>query len=168
MSKLVAVLFSSGLDSTYLVWKNLKDGNEVIPIYIEVENNKIKSTIEKNRIKLLYDEFVKEFNVNGKINIHPIEYSISIDIKLCRDKLHFHQIPIWILSMLFSQCLGTYSRLIEEIQIGYVENDDAIPYLEDIKNIYNSYQVISEPLIPLVFPLVKVKKIMIAQELPEQ
>ena len=50
MSKKVAVLFSGGLDSTYLVWKNLKDGNEVQPIYIEIQNNKVKSTIEKNRI----------------------------------------------------------------------------------------------------------------------
>ena len=53
MSKKVGVLFSSGLDSTYLVWKNLKDGNTVVPIYIEIENNKRKTILEKNRIKLI-------------------------------------------------------------------------------------------------------------------
>jgi len=29
MSKKVGVLFSSGLDSTYLVYKNLKEGNKL-------------------------------------------------------------------------------------------------------------------------------------------
>jgi len=57
--KKVAVLFSGGLDSTYLVWKNLNEGNIVYPIYIEIENNITKTILEKNRIELLYKEFYK-------------------------------------------------------------------------------------------------------------
>lgn len=37
--KKVGVLFSGGIDSTYLIWKNLKEGNYVIPFYVEIINN---------------------------------------------------------------------------------------------------------------------------------
>lgn len=47
MNKKVAVLFSSGLDSTYLIWKNLNEGNEVFPIYITISNNENKTILEK-------------------------------------------------------------------------------------------------------------------------
>ena len=57
--KRVGVLFSGGLDSTYLVWKNLKEGNTVVPIYLEIANNEDKSKLEKNRIELLRKVFNK-------------------------------------------------------------------------------------------------------------
>ena len=157
MSKKVAVLFSGGLDSTYLVWKNLTDGNEVQPIYIEIENNQTKSIIEKNRIKLLHGEFRKEFNNN----IRDIQYALNVSVKASEDSLHFKQLPIWIFGIVFLQSIK-----VDEIQIGYVCNDDAIPYLDDIQNIYKSYQTVCEPMKPLVFPLVKSKKWEMAHELP--
>ncbi len=129
--KKVAVLFSSGLDSTYLVWKNLKEGNIVTPIYIEIQNNEVKTIIEKNRIKLLYDEFSKEFNGSSNYDDHkimPIQYLLSTSVHANEDSLHFKQVPIWIFALVFSQGLN-----VDEIQIGYVSNDDAIPYLSDIK-----------------------------------
>ena len=54
MSKKVAVFFSGGLDSTYLVWKNLSDGNTVLPVYVEIENNEVKTILEKNRMESVY------------------------------------------------------------------------------------------------------------------
>jgi hypothetical protein len=157
--KKVGVLFSGGLDSTYLVWKNLKDGNQVFPIYVEIENNDVKSILEKNRIELLYDEFSKEF----KEKIHFISYATSVGVNANEDSLYFKQIPIWILAMMFYQSID-----IDEIQIGYVSNDDAIPYLDDIQNIYKSYEVIHNKLRPLVFPLSKKKKYDMAHELPKE
>lgn len=161
----VAVLFSGGLDSTYLIWKNLKDGNIVFPIYVEIENNYIKTILEKNRMKLLYNEFVKEFNSseNYERKIHEIHYAISVGVHACENSLYFKQIPIWLFSIMFMQ-----SMEVDEIQIGYVSNDDAISYLSDMKKIYKSYQPICEPLKPLVFPLTKMKKYIMFQELPEQ
>ena len=38
--------FSSGLDSTYLTWKTLKKGDNVILLYFEIQNNNIKTRIE--------------------------------------------------------------------------------------------------------------------------
>lgn len=165
MSKKVAILFSGGLDSTYLVWKNLKDGNQVLPIYVEIENNDVKTILEKNRIELLYKEFSKEFNSTEthEKKIENIHYGISVMVHANEDSLHFKQIPIFIFAGVFIQGMK-----IDEIQIGYVSNDDAISYIDDIKNIYNSYQTISKPMKPLVFPLTKKTKWQMVEELPKQ
>lgn len=168
MSKKVAVLFSGGLDSTYLVWKNLKDGNEVQPIYVEIQNNRVKSIIEKNRIELLVKEFRKEFSKNNEgFNeercIHDVKYILKIDVDAREDSLLFKQVPIWLIASLFSQDLN-----VDEIQIAYVANDDAIGYLQDIKRVYNSYKSLMRYLKPLVFPLSKKAKYEMAHELPKQ
>jgi hypothetical protein len=167
MSKKVAVLFSGGLDSTYLVWKNLKEGNTVFPIYVEIENNETKTILEKNRIELLWKEFEKEFRKDDSyydFKLKSIVYAIKVGVHANEGSLYFKQMPIWIFSVVFLQGMDN----IDEIQIGYVSNDDAISYLDDIQNIYKSYQAISEPMRPLTFPLTKMKKNVIACELPEQ
>ena len=168
MSKKVVVLFSGGLDSTYLVWKNLKEGNTVIPVYVEIENNEVKTKLEKNRIELLWKEFEKEFRKPEDsyydFKLKSIMYAVKVGVHANEGSLYFHQIPIWMFSIVFLQGMVD----VDEVQIGYVSNDDAISYLDDIQNIYKSYQPISEPMKPLVFPIIKKKKYMMAQELPEQ
>jgi hypothetical protein len=161
MSKSVAVLFSGGLDSTYLVWKNLKEGNRVYPIYIEISNNNEKVLLEKNRINLLFELFYEEFG----FNINRIETILSVNVNhCCYGELMFKQMPIWIFGLLF------YQERIDEIQIGYVGNDDALSYLDDIQKIYNSYKTIyaNNKLVPLKFPLKKAFKVEMAHELPSK
>lgn len=162
MTKKVAVLFSGGLDSTYLVWKNLTEGNTVQPIYIEIENNKDKSIIEKNRTKLLREKFAEDFNTNCTL-IREVENVATIHVSSCFNDLHFKQVPIWLFGILYSQCIG-----VDEIQIGYVCNDDAIPYLADIQKIYKSYASVTSTLLPLRFPITKKKKYEMADELPSK
>lgn len=160
MSKNVAVLFSGGLDSTYLVWKNLMDGNVVYPIYIEIENNKNKTIIEKNRIELLRKKFDDEFGDN----ITNINYIINVGImNTSDDTLLFKQIPVWLFGLMYIQGMD-----IDEIQIAYVIKDDAISYLDDIQNIYKSYQPICDEMIPLKFPLFKMMKDEMANSLPKE
>jgi len=163
MGKKIAIFFSGGLDSTYLVWKNLNDGNEVYPFYVEIENNRNKTILEKNRVELLFEEFSKEFN-KSELKIQSIKHLMNICINSCYDdELKFKQLPIWILGALYLQC-----RNFDEIQIAYVSNDDAISYLSEIQAIYNSYSSIIDNIKPLTFPLVKIKKEEIANELPKQ
>jgi hypothetical protein len=168
MKKKVAVLFSGGLDSTYLVWKNLKEGNDVRPIYIEIENNVDKTILEKNRIELLHDEFKKEFNTevfyrSEGANIYPINYAVKISVGTSESSLYFKQMPIWIFTLLYCQSLD-----VDEIQIGYVMNDDAISYLSDIEKMYYSYQPVFDKMKPIAFPLTKHSKNTMAHELPPQ
>jgi 7-cyano-7-deazaguanine synthase in queuosine biosynthesis len=92
--KKVAVLFSGGLDSTYLIWKNLKDGNQVFPIYVEIQNNETKTILEKNRTELLFREFSKEFNSPEKYirQIHEIHHAISVGVRAYESSLYFWSI----------------------------------------------------------------------------
>jgi len=152
----VALLFSGGLDSTYLLYKNLKDGNRVTPIFVEIKNNGDKVALEKNRIELIYKVLKREFNHL----LRPIHYSLVLNVEAREDSLYFKQMPIWMLALLYSQECGS------EIQIGYTTNDDAIPYLDDIRKIYRSYEAISDKLIPITFPLLKIPKFQMFKELP--
>ena len=166
MGKVVGVLFSGGLDSTYLVYKNLKEGNIVRPIYIEIENNYNKVILEKNRIEHLIKIFDEEFNnENNYYNrkIHPISHIIKTNVNASEDSIYLKQIPIWIVGLLYGQGLG-----VDEFQIGYVCGDDSTSYIQDMKDIYYSYEKISEKLIPIEFPLSKTKKREIFHELPEK
>lgn len=169
MAKSVAVFFSGGLDSTYLVWKNLKEGNFVNPVYVEIGNNKVKTIIEKNRIGLLVkelrNEFRGKFSVEDDMNVRlrDIGFVLSVNVDVREDSLLFKQVPIWILAALYCQ-----SMLVDEIQIGYISNDDAISFLPDIQNTYQSYKEILTSIIPLTFPLLKKHKWEIIRELPKQ
>ena len=128
--KRVGILFSGGLDSTYLLWKNLKDGNEVTPIYVEIKNNSEKTKLELNRIKLIHKYLKKDF---GEL-LKDIHYSYEITVEVRENSLYLRQVPLWILSIIFSQDLP-----VDKFEIGYVVGDDAISYLKEIKNIYRSY-----------------------------
>lgn len=129
-TKNVAILFSGGLDSTYLAYKNLKDGNRVTPYYIEILNNINKSKIEKQQMAKIAGALRQEF---GDLMEYP-RYASKNELWLNHwdSSLKFKQTPIWILSTLYMD------QHFDEIQIGYVANDDSIPYITQIKETYKS------------------------------
>lgn len=159
-NKTVAILFSGGLDSTYLFYKNLEEGNKVIPIYITIKNNTTKVAIEKRQIQLIYNSLGEHY----PHLMYNIRYPLEVNIFDISDRLYFKQIPIWILGMLYSEL----SSEVDEIQIGYVMNDDAISYLDEIRASYESFNHFSEGLPKLVFPLSKLNKAQIKSKLPKK
>ena len=70
--------------------------------------------------------------------------------------------PIWIFALMYCQGYD-----VDEIQIGYVANDDAISYVYDIKTMYHSYKPIFDEVKPLEFPLLKQHKHVFVYELPK-
>lgn len=158
MSKNVMILFSGGLDSTYLMWKNLKKGNVIQPIYLEITNNENKVLVEKQQITLIVDELKKEFDKDINVDFPIIFEVIGINCNVS-----FSQPLIWSLSMAFAIKKNT-----DEIQIGYVVGDDALGSLTNIKKLFNSTKPFTYRHIPLKFPLIKKTKHMLMDELPEQ
>lgn len=156
--KNVGVLFSGGVDSTYLIWKNLKEGNRVYPYYIEIKNNENKTKLEKNRIELLFTEFKKEY----PDLISNIKYGMDIFITESNG-LSYVQMPIWLLGVLFFS-----DRNIDEFHIGYVCGDDMVSYVDDILKIYNSYKSVKNYDVKLKFPILKTHKDIIYSELPSK
>ena len=157
MSKKIVILFSGGLDSTYLMWKALKAGHEVYPTYISINNNQNKVIVEKQQCTLLINEFNKEFDKKIELN-----ETVTVDVNNASN-LAFSQPYLW--STLAN--IGIYSDM-DEIQIGYVYGDSVIAYIPEIKKNYNSAKpfVLNQP--KLTFPFIKTSKEVIIEELPEQ
>ena len=134
----IGILFSSGLDSTMLVYKALKEGHKVQPLYIELKNNDIKTAAELWHIEKLISLFKEEF---GYDNISDVHYPAKIELNGA-GTINLVQPPLWVLGLAYSQEIN-----VDEYQIGYVTGDCAISYLDDIKALYDSYKWFSrEPL----------------------
>lgn len=149
--KTVYILWSGGLDSTFLIWKNLTEGNKVIAKYIELENNEHKSEMELDAIYKLRKLFKEEFKDNFEYS-----YLLSIDIVESAHTVRLPQYPSW-----FTGCVYGLGDNIDEIQLGYVMNDDAISYLDDMKSLWKAYEPLyngSTPFPELTFPLTKIHK----------
>ena len=164
--KKVGILFTSGLDSTYLVWKNLEEGNIVYLLYIKVDNNPVKTEAELYSIQKLFGLFANKYGYDriydcGQIAIVGGGIDYIVDLV---------QSIMWLFGLQFIQ-----KKDFDEIQIAYVMNDDAISYLDEIKAVYKSYQGLTSKrsgtndrwtLIPLTFPLTKYHKREMVIELP--
>lgn len=157
--KNILIPFSGGLDSTYLVWKNLKEGNKVTLVYFEIENNNTKVTLEKVHREYLINQFRNEFSYD-KLNTSNLKYKISANG--IHNEYGLIQVPIWMLGAYFAS-----NQCYDEIQMGYVMNDDALSYLEEIKNLYEAYQPFSQkPLPKMTFPIIKEMKEEMINDLP--
>jgi 7-cyano-7-deazaguanine synthase in queuosine biosynthesis len=168
MKKNIAILWSGGLDSTYLLYNALKEGNTVTAFYINIMNNKNKTKMEKNAINNLKIELEK-LNLKNFRVVFPF----SINVENVNESLEFQQVPIWIfaLTQILNGGLSHKSYNFDEIQIGYVSNDDALSIIDEISKVYNSLvKLFSNSSIKkakLTFPLKRIKKDRIIQELPE-
>lgn len=152
-STLKNVLWSGGLDSTYLIYKLLQDGYKVNAYYIEIKNNPTKVITELNAIKKMLPLFNK-FNFEYK--------GILTSFALNTDGLTpqgMQQSPIWLLSAYF---------LNDPVCIGYVMNDDSISYIADYLKIAESLSLLRYNAIQLEFPLIKTKKEDIIRLLPKE
>lgn len=158
--KRVLIPWSGGADSTYLILKNLKEGNHVTAFGVRLENNPNQSDREFKSRKIISDFFYKNYpsNFDYKLFVGRIDVGGSTNLILS-------QPPIWVLFSHYSQSFSE----IDEVQIGYVMNDDVISYLEDVRNLWKSYRPFIGTKHPnLEFPLTKTKKYEILDSLPDE
>lgn len=163
-NKNVSLLLTGGLDSTYLYWLNILNGNRVTPIYTNIENNGLRSKVENHNINSIIStvgEISEKYNAKGSTEKLRIN-KINLDYQ---GKTLFQQVPIHIISTL----MNVDQRYTDSVQIGYCMGDDVIGYLSDVQKIYNSYQSIFDIKLPkLTFPLVKTDKQFMLDELPTE
>jgi 7-cyano-7-deazaguanine synthase in queuosine biosynthesis len=137
------VLWSAGVDSTYLILRLLEDGYYVNAAYIDIKNNKRKARMELDaiekmciQIKLLSPNFDYLGVIYKAQNNSP-----------CRRNLRYKQVPYFMHALLVAP-ITTYRC------IGYVKGDSSIKNLPAIKAIYDQYRLIHNGDLPeLVFPL---------------
>lgn len=152
MNKKLLLFWSGGLDSTFLLYHLLSTTEYIIDTcYVEIENNDFKTKREllaRERIKYIFKNNMRSFNDLGTIS------KIFVSNVNCVSS--FHQIPTFIYTSVM--CANDY----DEIALSYVMNDDAISYLDEIKQVFNSFKLIGykgDNLFPtIIFPLSKWKK----------
>lgn len=147
------VLWSGGLDSTYMIYKYLQEHHRVEAYYIEIKNNKEKTKRELTSIKelcKLFKDYAFEYKgILAEFSLNIIDDNVSA----------FHQSPFWITSAYY---------LKGPVSIGYVMNDDSISYLQDYNNIAKSYNTLRNTPLKLEFPLYKTSKQEILKYLPKE
>jgi len=158
--KKVAIFFTSGLDSTYLVYKNLIEGNTVLLYYVDLGNNVHKSWVEQHHINQLYEMFRTAF----PNQISKSRQIVTMTVNISEYNYPLIQMPIWVFAASMIQSCGA-----DEIQIAYVMNDCAISYLKEFQKVYRAYSSFADGKpIKLTFPLIKESKDRIIDKLPSQ
>lgn len=154
--KSVFVLWSGGVDGTYLILRLLHAGFRVSAAYIEIRNNKRKTLMEKQALRTLSEQistlFPKTFGFHGTIYRASNRSANPTGIK-------YKQVP-YFMHALFIAPHTTYRAL------AYVKGDSAIKNLENIRALYNAYKLISYGDFPeLIFPLRQIDKKTILSEM---
>jgi len=143
------VLWSGGIDSTFLIDKLLKDGHKVSAGYVEITNNPNKDKIELEAIIKLYAKIkVKypEFRFNDTI--------ARYDMYLTPVQLAINQPLFWLMSTVV--CVPWEC---DSIAVGFIQKDDALSFLPEIQAAYKAMgKLRRDPLPKLEFPLIKHSK----------
>lgn len=152
-------LWSGGLDSTYLIYCRLSEGYKVSAGYVEIMNNEVQSKREQEAIErlvpLLKAEFGDLFNYMGTV--------VKVDVKTSGNHVALQQAILWPVVM------HVLPDGITEIAIGYVMNDCAISYLNEIKAMFDGFKgLLVNPKWEVTFPLSKSPKQHVHSWLPSK
>lgn len=144
------VLWSGGLDSTYLIEYLLKEGHKVTAAYIEILNNTNKTARELAAIEKMHPYFTSTF---GDSKFSYRGNVMSMDIKYYTSNVVLPQIFAWtsVWYVVPAEC--------DYIAIGYVMGDCAISFLDEIKASFNGNAGLLHKHIPVTFPLTKHDKL---------
>jgi len=164
MKKNILQAFSAGYDSTYLLIKNLKNGDNVYPVYVFTNFiHPIKQKIENFEAKNIIKRLQKKYkNLHDLTEVDFLMYPI--------DNIFSTQPIAWILALFKETKKNQYSVKFNEVHISYIKNDSAIAYLNDINGLWKQLFLFSDIIggnyIPkLCFPLLKRSKTKIIEEI---
>jgi len=151
--KTFAVLWSGGLDSTYLIQYLLDSGASKVSAYsIKIENNKEQAKAEEKSINKLKDIFREKYPLKFYYERILTMYSEIHGI------IYLPQSPLFILA---AHLIPNH----DYTAIGYVMNDDAISFIPEIKRAYYGYKGLRDGTPKLVFPLVHYNKKVILERI---
>lgn len=159
MKKNLLIPWSGGLDSTYLLYKALKDNHTVTTLSMNLRNNIGQQFLEneaREKIKIILSDM--------KLSILTRFLESDIDVKSYSNNFELVQPPIWVL---FSAL--TLHEYIDEIQFGYVLGDHANSYIDDILNLFEAIKpFMKSKNAKITFPIIKQHKKDLYDRLPTE
>lgn len=155
------ILFSGGLDSTYLLYQQLKKSDVEI-LYVAANQHERKITAEINQRR----KIINWLSANaGEHQLYRIRREMRVDMQIKELGLDtaYHQIMPWFHAAIERSTGQRHS----EVQMAYVMGDQ-IAY--ELQNIQQGWDILSKSLkhypIPLTFPLVRTHKSRIMRLMP--
>lgn len=154
------VLWSGGLDSTALIQYYLGNNYKVTALPVALVGN-VNKTIREAAAR---EELAKHFQRwNTDQNRFELLQTSRVEMVSFGNLIGLSQAPIWLAAL---AC--RVERHHDEVAIGYVMNDDAASFSENIQAIWQSYGALTSdsplhmvdrhPWPPLVFPILRVSK----------
>lgn len=155
--KVVMVLYTGGIDSTYCLLKELEKGNLVIPIY-----NRLNCECFTDKFSLIEYTLIYNIKLLRTLfsNLEPLQLNVSSQVHLF-SSFTFYQQVYNAISIFTIGC--NIIQYVDEVIMGIVMHDSSVSYTSEIKNIFNNsikmIPNVEEPLkISLKFPLLKTTK----------
>lgn len=157
--KVVIVLYSAGLDSTYLLLKELDKGNYVIPVTNLLNSDDLD----------FISHYIVQLNIHHlyRTNLNRLIYSVDSQVRNPSSFSYYQQVynimSVFVLGYDFLQ-------YVDEVQIGFTLKDEGMSYISELRTLFNtSLKLMPDEEVPLktklVFPLSKMSKSMIAEKL---
>ncbi len=171
--KTILQTVSGGFDSTFLLIKNLEEGNIVYPVY--VHSPKILDTkrgIEENNVNNL----IKRLQKGKNENVCKVKDLLVVNVDMPNLMTMTSIQPILFTLGLFSALNSYYNTNytmkyhrdhkdcieFDEVQLGYIMNDDAVSLLNEIRSLWESLKGFLNPCFiqgrkypQITFPLIK-------------
>jgi len=153
----------SGYDSTYLLIKNLQNGDNVYPVYVHVNCiDQIKQKIEINNVRSLINKLKRKYK-----NLHNL---VEKEMRIEPIRNIFSTQPIFWMLALFNEIKKNKHFIYQEVQIGYLASDGVISHIPEIRTYWKALFSFSDHspkwTIPkLCFPLLKYDKAHIIKKL---
>src|SRR5260221_7233700 len=135
------VLWSGGMDSTYLVQKLLKEGNRVEAFYIDIKNNVEKGQRERAAIEKMLPFFNgKDFSFKRLVSIEMFDSSV---------RLRRAQLPFFIFGAM---------HLHGPVSLGVVKDEELTKEIPDVQAIVHTFNRFRDNPLIIEFPLLELSK----------
>lgn len=113
MDKIPLVLWSGGLDSTYIVWDHLSKDEPIDTLYVKL-NNKEKSERE-TKSRLLIKNLLNQYSISIRNS-----YEIEMPVLGVSHNVTFTQPLLWLMSITLILDPDIHSH----VELGYIRGDD--------------------------------------------
>lgn len=167
MSKVPLVLFSGGLDSTYLMYKHAKEGRQTHHMYLTggqtARKIECESEAREKILKYFYEHYPKAcFSEHrGSNEGYPVTLNFANGYGVS-----WSQSIAWLICALGAVNPDRHSS----VQVSYVLGDQALQLIETMQTAWKALWTMAKlgELVPLEFPLKHTTKYNIMQEMPRE